>query len=126
MANAYFGSWSGGGEQVEPWLDFMQKTYPDKAVVISEYGYVGPFAPNAAEADRQRIANLHQQLDAFARRDFVAGAIFWIYQDYNRNYPDFSFLSRWQRGSHWAVEKLKSGVRAVGMEEPAKRLLGRK
>jgi hypothetical protein len=50
----------------------------------------------------------------------------WIYQDYNRNYPDFSFLSRWQRGSHWAVEKLKSGVRAVGMEEPAKRLLGRK
>jgi beta-glucuronidase len=82
MANAYFGSWSGGGEQVEPWLDFMQKTYPDKALVISEYGYVGPFAPNAAEADRQRIANLHQQLDAFARRDFVAGAIFWIYQDY--------------------------------------------
>jgi len=82
MANAYFGSWSGGSEQVEPWLDFMQKTYPDKALVISEYGYVGPFAPNAAEADRQRIANLQQQLDAFARRDFVAGAIFWIYQDY--------------------------------------------
>ncbi|MCE4553913.1 glycoside hydrolase family 2 protein [Roseateles cellulosilyticus] len=82
MANAYFGSWSGGAEQVEPWLDFMQKTYPDKALVISEYGYVGPFAPDAAEADRQRIANLRQQLDAFARRDFVAGAIFWIYQDY--------------------------------------------
>ena len=82
MANAYFGSWSGAAEQVEPWLDFIQKTYPEKALVISEYGFVGPFAPNAAEADRQRIANLRQQLDAFARRDFVAGAIFWIYQDY--------------------------------------------
>jgi len=68
---------------VEPWLDFMQKTYPDKAVVISEYGFVGPFAPNAAEADRLRIDNLRQQLDAFARRDFIAGAIFWIYQDYH-------------------------------------------
>jgi len=83
MANAYFGSWSGGAEQVEPWLDFMQKTYPQQAVVISEYGFVGPFAPNAAEADRLRIANMRQQLDAFARRDFVAGAIFWIYQDYH-------------------------------------------
>lgn len=82
MANAYFGSWSGAAEQVEPWLDFIQKTYPEKALVISEYGFVGPFAPNAAEADRQRITNLRQQLDAFARRDFVAGAIFWIYQDY--------------------------------------------
>lgn len=82
MANAYFGSWSGAAEQVDPWLDFIQKTYPEQALVISEYGYVGPFAPDAAEADRQRIANLRQQLDAFARRDFVAGAIFWIYQDY--------------------------------------------
>ncbi|HEV6967047.1 glycoside hydrolase family 2 protein [Roseateles sp.] len=83
MANAYFGSWSGAAEQVEPWLDFMQKTYPDKALVISEYGFVGPFAPNGAEADRLRIANMRQQLDAFARRDFVAGAIFWTYQDYH-------------------------------------------
>lgn len=82
MANAYFGTWSGAADQVEPWLDFMDRTYPDKAVVISEYGFPGPFARNPVEADRQRIANMRQQLDAFARRPFVAGAIFWTYQDY--------------------------------------------
>jgi len=82
MANAYFGSWSGASEQVEPWLDFIARTYPDKMLIISEYGYPGPFSRNPAEADQQRAANLRQQLDAFARRDFVGGAIFWTYQDY--------------------------------------------
>jgi len=82
MANAYFGSWSGASEQVEPWLDFMDRTYPDKMVVVSEYGYPGPFSRNPAEADRQRIANLRQQLEAFAKRPFIGGAIFWTYQDY--------------------------------------------
>jgi beta-glucuronidase len=82
MANAYFGSWSGSPEQVEPWLNFMDKTYPDKMLVISEYGYPGPFSRDPVEADQQRVANLRQQLDAFAKRDFVGGAIFWTYQDY--------------------------------------------
>jgi len=82
MANAYFGSWSGPPEQVEPWLDFIARTYPDKMLIVSEYGYPGPFSRDPAEADRQRVANLRQQLDAFARRDFVGGAIFWTYQDY--------------------------------------------
>ena len=82
MANAYFGSWSGSPEQVEPWLDFMDRTYPDKMLIVSEYGYPGPFSRNPIEADQQRIANFRQQLDAFAKRDFVGGAIFWTYQDY--------------------------------------------
>ncbi len=82
MANAYFGSWSGSPQQVEPWLDFIDRTYPDKMLIVSEYGYPGPFSRNPSEADRQRVANLRQQLDAFARRDFVGGAIFWTYQDY--------------------------------------------
>jgi beta-glucuronidase len=82
MANAYFGSWSGSSEQVEPWLDFMGRTYPDKMLIVSEYGYPGPFSRNPIEADRQRVANMRQQLDAFAKRDFVGGAIFWTYQDY--------------------------------------------
>lgn len=82
MVNAYFGTWSGAADLVEPWLDFIDRTYPDKAVIISEYGFPGPFARNPTEADRERIANMRQQLDAFAARRFVAGAIFWTYQDY--------------------------------------------
>lgn len=82
MANAYFGSWSGGGSEVDGWLDFMDRTYPDKMVIISEFGYPGVFSPDAASADKARSENLVQQMDAFQRRSFVGGVIFWTYQDY--------------------------------------------
>ncbi len=82
MANAYFGSWSGGGDEVEGWLDFMDRAYPDKMVIISEFGYPGVFSPDAAAADKARSENLLQQMDAFQRRSFIGGVIFWTYQDY--------------------------------------------
>ncbi|MET3650702.1 glycoside hydrolase family 2 protein [Dyella japonica] len=82
MANAYFGSWSGSGSDVEPWLDFVDRTYPDKMVIISEFGYPGVFSHDSASADKARSENLLQQMDAIQRRSFIAGAIFWTYQDY--------------------------------------------
>ncbi len=82
MANAYFGTWSGAAADVEPWLDYMDKAYPDKMVIISEFGWPGPFSKDPAAADLDRVANLQGQLAAFARRPFVGGAIFWTYQDY--------------------------------------------
>ena len=33
-------------------------------------------------ADKARSDNLLQQMDAFQKRSFIAGAIFWTYQDY--------------------------------------------
>lgn len=82
MANAYFGSWSGAAEDVEPWLDFVARTYPQKMILISEFGYVGPFSPDRASADQTRIANMRQQIRAFESRDFIAGVMLWCYQDY--------------------------------------------
>jgi beta-glucuronidase len=82
MANAYFGTWSGGAGDVEPWLDYMDTTYPDKLVIISEFGWPGPFSKDSETADQDRIANLTGQFSAFDRRSFVGGAIFWTYQDY--------------------------------------------
>src|SRR6185436_9579528 len=41
MANAYFGSWSGAADDVDAWLDFVNRTYPDKLIIISEFGYPG-------------------------------------------------------------------------------------
>ncbi|MDE1150558.1 MAG: glycoside hydrolase family 2 TIM barrel-domain containing protein [Azospirillaceae bacterium] len=82
MANAYFGTWSGAPEEVEPWLDHVDRTYPDKMVIISEFGWPGPFSRNPAEADKARAENLQGQLAAFEKRDFIGGAIFWSYQDY--------------------------------------------
>jgi beta-glucuronidase len=56
--------------------------FPDKMVVISEFGLAGPFAPDTAQADKLRVDVMESQLAEFARHEFVAGAIFWCYQDY--------------------------------------------
>ncbi len=85
MANAYFGTWSGAASGVGPWLEAFAKSYPDKMLVISEFGWPGPFSKDSADADVARTANLKEQLAAFAARPFVGGAIFWSYQDYRSN-----------------------------------------
>ena len=56
--------------------------FPDKMVVISEFGLAGPFAPDTAQADRLRVGIMESQLAEFEKHDFVAGALFWCYQDY--------------------------------------------
>ncbi|WP_206245225.1 glycoside hydrolase family 2 protein [Novosphingobium terrae] len=85
MANAYFGTWSGAASGVGPWLAAMDKTWPDKMLVISEFGWPGPFSADSTSADRDRTQNLREQMAAFAARPFVGGTIFWDYQDYRSN-----------------------------------------
>jgi beta-glucuronidase len=82
MMNQYFGSWAGPAEGLAPALEKVGRMFPDKPVVISEFGLAGPFAPDTAQADRLRVGIMESQLAEFARHDFVAGAIFWCYQDY--------------------------------------------
>ncbi len=83
MVNAYFGTWSGGADSVEPWLDLFDKSYPYKMLVISDVGWPGPFSADSKSADAARAENLLGQMAAFEKRDFVGGAIFWSYQDYH-------------------------------------------
>jgi hypothetical protein len=124
MANAYFGTWSGPAEDVEPWLDAMAAAYPNKMLVISEFGWPGPFSKDSAAADAARSANLVAQLAAFDRRPFVGGAIFWTYQDYRsrRNlwpgqtdgYVDHGLVDalRQRRSSYAAWEAANRAVEA--------------
>jgi beta-glucuronidase len=72
MANAYFGTWSGAANGVGPWLEAMDKTWPDKMLVISEFGWPGPFSADSAGADRDRTQNLREQMAAFAARPLWA------------------------------------------------------
>jgi len=82
MMNQYFGSWAGPAEGLAPALERVGRMFPDKMVVISEFGLAGLFAPDTQQADRMRVEILESQLAEFAKHDFVAGAIFWCYQDY--------------------------------------------
>jgi beta-glucuronidase len=51
-------------------------------VIISEFGFPGIFAKTPTEADATRVSILREQLPLLAKRDWIAGAILWCYQDY--------------------------------------------
>ena len=82
MMNQYFGAWHGPREALDPALDKVDRLFPDKMVIISEFGYPGIFAKNATEADAARVSIIREQLPLLAKRDWIAGAILWCYQDY--------------------------------------------
>lgn len=82
MMNEYFGSWAGPAEDLAPTLDRVGAFYPDKMFLVSEFGLAGFFEPDPAKGDAHRIRIMRDQMREFARRDWIAGAIFWCYQDY--------------------------------------------
>jgi beta-glucuronidase len=63
-------------------LDNVDRLFPNKAVLISEFGLAGIFAKNAKESDRLRVQTIRSQMAEFARRDWIMGALLWCYQDY--------------------------------------------
>jgi beta-glucuronidase len=82
MMNQYFGAWHGPREALDPALDKVNRLFPDKMVIISEFGFPGIFAKNPTEADVTRVSIIREQLPLLAKRDWIAGAILWCYQDY--------------------------------------------
>ena len=105
LMNQYFGTWVGPKQGLDPALDIIHKTWPEKTVMISEYGFEphwnalwGPptstlnaddyyFVPDdtpsdSEQADLVRQQLITEQLDVFRSKPFVAGAVFWTYQDY--------------------------------------------
>jgi len=82
MMNQYFGTWHGLESELSGALDKVGRMFPTKMVIISEFGLLGSFAPDGDEADRRRIKIIQEQVPELARRDWIAGAILWCYQDY--------------------------------------------
>jgi beta-glucuronidase len=82
MMNQYFGSWHGPASALPASLDKVDRLFPHKMVIISEFGLPGIFGKDAEDADRMRVKIIEDQMPELARRDWIAGAIFWCYQDY--------------------------------------------
>jgi beta-glucuronidase len=104
MMNQYLGTWHGPKNVLSQALDRIHATWPDKVVIISEFGFEprwnrwGPptseldpskyyFIPegvpsDSEEADVQRRLVIAEQMEIFRSKPFVAAAIFWTYQDY--------------------------------------------
>ena len=82
MMNQYFGTWTGPSDQLPVALDKIDRLFPNKAVLISEFGLAGIFAKDAKESDRMRVRTMRSQMAEFARHDWIIGALLWCYQDY--------------------------------------------
>ncbi len=86
--NEYFGSWAPGSPvEVAKHLDHLHAAFPDKPVVISEYGYCA-CTEDRPEGDGHRIEILQSHDAAIRSKDFVAGAIFFCYNDYRTHVGD--------------------------------------
>jgi beta-glucuronidase len=142
LMNQYFGTWVGPKEGLGPALDWIHQTWPDKVVIITEYGFEphwnalwGPATssldpshyylipedvPSDSEAaDLQRRQLIQEQMAIFRSKPFVAGAIFWTYQDYRTRSGFVMGLrdaERNRRGSWWLLREEYAPVRIEGVE----------
>ncbi len=105
LMNQYFGTWVGPKQGLGAALDRIHQTWPEKAIIISEYGFEphwnelwGPatasldadqyyFIPDGTPSDSEaadiiRRQLIVEQMAIFRSKPFVSGAIFWTYQDY--------------------------------------------
>jgi hypothetical protein len=82
MINQYFGSWHGPEAALSTSLDKIDRMFPNKMVIISEFGLAGIFSKHPEDADTMRVKIIQEQMPELARRDWIAGAILWCYQDY--------------------------------------------
>src|SRR5882762_9885894 len=81
---------AGPRDQLSKWLSIWMACtphFPDKPVVISEYGYCA-CTEDRPEGDGQRIEILRSHAAAIRSKDFVAGAIFFCYNDYRTHAGD--------------------------------------
>ena len=67
MMNQYFGAWHGPREALDPALDKVDRLFPDKMVIISEFGFPGIFAKNPTEADAMRVSIMREQMPLLAQ-----------------------------------------------------------
>jgi beta-galactosidase len=87
-ANEYFGSWyPGGPSAVAQNLEQIHAAFPDKPIVISEYGYCACTA-DRPEGDERRREILATHDAVFREKDYVAGLIFFCYNDYRTHVGD--------------------------------------
>jgi beta-glucuronidase len=88
--NEYFGWYPGPGgqladrEALSPYLDTIRACYPNKAIVISEFGAEanrdGPVEEKGTYAFQEDFVNYH--LGVFATKPWLSGVIYWALEEF--------------------------------------------
>ncbi len=95
--NEYYESWYGGDvDSVRRNLEAIHRAFRGKPIVVSEYGYC-ECAPDRTGGDPRRIEILRNHTNVFREFDFVAGAIFFDYNDYRTHMGDKGYFALRQR-----------------------------
>ena len=111
MWNEYYESWYGGTPaDLARNLDEIHRAFPDKAIVISEYGYCA-CTPDRPEGDARRIEILRDHDRVFREREWVAGLIFFCYNDYRTHVGD--------KGSGVMKQRVHGVVDLYGARKPS-------
>lgn len=86
--NEYYESWYGGTpDDVRRNLEEIHRAFPDKPIVISEYGYCA-CTPERPEGDARRIEILRTHTGVCREKEYVGGLIFFCYNDYRTHIGD--------------------------------------
>ena len=86
--NDYYESWYGGTlDDLENSLRRIHVELPDQSVVISEYGLC-ECSPNLPMGDDFRIGVMRSHNERYRKANWVAGAIFFDYNDYRTHIGD--------------------------------------
>ena len=90
MFNEYFSTWFGKTIEVVPTeLDRIAMEYPDKPLIISEWGVCEPVHKGG---DERRIKEMVKQIDIYGAKPYVAGAIYFCLNDYRTHMgEDFTY-----------------------------------
>ena len=111
MFNEYVESWQPGTvEDLARFVDEIHRAFPGKPLVISEYGYCACTA-DRPEGDGKRISVLRGHDQVFRERDYVAGLIFFCYNDYRTHVGD--------RGAGVMQQRVHGVVDVYGERKPS-------
>jgi beta-glucuronidase len=111
MWNEYYESWyKGTPADLARNLDEIHRAFPSKAIVISEYGYCA-CTPEWPEGDGKRIDVLREHDAVFRQREYMAGLIFFCYNDYRTHIGD--------KGAGVAKQRVSGVVDLYGARKPS-------
>jgi beta-glucuronidase len=86
--NEYYESWYPGTvKDMEKNLEEIHQAFPDKPVVISEYGWCRCTADRTV-GDPKKIDVLRSHDEVYRKHDYVGGLIFFFYNDYRKHIGD--------------------------------------
>jgi len=106
MMNDYYGTWfSGGNQAIGPVLDQIHHLYPDKPVIIAEWGLCEECNPDYDQGggDERRIRDMMEHYEQYITRPWVKGYIYFSYNDY-RTHMGIHKTGRYRQRIHGVVD----------------------